>query len=101
MELRQGGGGVAGAGDRDGIEAREGLVEEHDRWIGGERAGDLAAAPLAAGESHGRRVAEMLDMKFAQELLEPLLAHPAVGLGDFEDGHDVLDRKSTRLNSSH
>src|SRR3546814_8988213 len=66
IALLQFGDEVADVGDRDGIDAREGLVEGHDRWIGGERAGALAAAPLAAGERPGRRVAEMLDLKFAR-----------------------------------
>ena len=34
--------------DRDRVNARERLVEEHERRFAGERAGDLAPPPLAA-----------------------------------------------------
>src|SRR5205085_3694889 len=44
---------VANVLDRNRVDAGEGLVEQHDRGIGGERAGDLAAAALAPGQRHG------------------------------------------------
>src|SRR5436190_746477 len=81
---------VADVGDRDRVDAGERLVEKHDRGIGGKRPGDLAAPPLAARTSQCRGVAKPLDVEFGEQLLEPLLAGPSVGLGDLEHGHDVL-----------
>ena len=37
-------------GDRQWIDACERLIEQHDRWAGGQRAGNLAAPALAAGQ---------------------------------------------------
>jgi hypothetical protein len=81
---------VANVGDRDRIDAGEGLVEQHDRGVGGERPGDLAAPPFAARQRHGRRVAQMGDVELAEQLLEPLAPHRLVGLGHLEHRHDVL-----------
>ena len=55
----------------------ERLVEQHDRRVGGERAGDLAAAPLAARQRHGGEFAQMRQAELAEQLLEPLAARMA------------------------
>src|SRR5690606_19304975 len=39
---------LADVADRERVDAGEGLVEQHDRRIGGERSGDLAAPPFTA-----------------------------------------------------
>src|SRR2546430_7035148 len=73
------------------VDAREGLIEQHEARFGGERPRDLDTAPLAPREGQAETLAHMADAQLLQQLLES----PLTG-GTLE-----IDRKSTRLNSSH
>jgi hypothetical protein len=58
--------------------------------LAAKRAGDLAAAPLAARERHRRAVAQPGDVEFLEQPLELLGAHGLVGLDQLEHAGDVL-----------
>ena len=64
------------------IDAGERLVEQHDRRVGGQRAGDLAAAPLAARQRHRRRVAQPGQAEFVEQRVELALARAALSGSD-------------------
>src|SRR3546814_6332858 len=49
---------VADVADRQWIDAREGLVEKHDRRVRRQRARDLCPPPFAARQRHRRRIAQ-------------------------------------------
>jgi hypothetical protein len=55
---------------RDRVDAGEGLVQQDEARLGGQRARDLHAPPLAAGQRRGRRVGELLDAQLAQQLAQ-------------------------------
>src|SRR3954453_3783867 len=81
---------LADIGDRNRVDAGEGLVEEHDLRLGRERWGYSAPPPLAARQCHRRSVAQRGQTEFAEQLLEPIATGVPVGLGDLEHGEDVL-----------
>ena len=76
--------------DGDRIDAGEGLVEQHEGGPAGQRARDLAAPPLAAGERDRRRLPQMRDVELLEQRVEVLLAPPAVRLDDLQHGADVV-----------
>ena len=79
----------------DGVDAREGFVQQHVAGVRGKAARDLGAAAFAARERQGGRAAQVADGELGQEFLEPVLPGLAVLLDHLEDGHDVvLDRKA-------
>ena len=81
---------VANVRNRQRIDARERLVEQHDRRVGGQRAGDLGAAPLAARQRHRRGCAQPRQPEFVEQRFEPQRALGLVGHGKFEHAKDVL-----------
>ena len=50
--------------DRDRVDAGEGFVEQHQARLGGQRAGDLDAAALAAGQAGADLVGDVADLQF-------------------------------------
>ena len=80
----------ANIGDRNGIDAREGLIEQHKGGIGRERPRDLQPTPLAARQGDGRRSAQMRDVELIEQLIEPRATNLLVALGQFQNGEDVL-----------
>ncbi len=86
---------VADVGHRDRIDARKGFVEQDVARVGGQAARDFRPPPFAPRQRQRRRAAQVVDGEVGQKFLEPLAAHGAVGLGDFEDRQDVvLDRQA-------
>src|SRR5262252_6969156 len=76
-------------GDR--IDARERLVEQHELRLGRERARDLDAPALAAGQAHAERVAYVADMQLLHELLQFRLSRDAVEIASsLEDSADIV-----------
>src|SRR5579859_674377 len=77
------------------IDACEGLVEQHEARLGGERPGDLDPPPLPARERNAERAANVADAQLLEQLLEALLAgRPLEVRARLEDGeHVVLDRE--------
>ena len=53
-----------------GVDAGEGLVEEHQLGLYHQSAGDLKAAALAAGKAGGAGIAQMGEAEFAEQLVE-------------------------------
>src|SRR5690349_18960214 len=77
---------------RQRIDAREGLIEQHEARLGGECAGDLDAATLTARERVTHGLADVPDAQLLEQLLEQLLTRRALHLARLEDGqHVVLD----------
>jgi hypothetical protein len=62
---------VADVADGDRIDAGQRLVEQDEVGLRGQRAGDLDAPPLAAGQRNGRGAPQMGDGELAQQLVEP------------------------------
>ena len=58
--------------DRDRVDPGERLVEEEETRRERQRAGDLEAPPLAAGERVGDRVREVRELEPVEELVRPL-----------------------------
>src|SRR5689334_3625316 len=75
---------------RQRIDTGEGLIEQHETRLCGQRARDLHAAPLAARERKSERLADVPDAQLLQELLETLLARAALHLTRLENRHDVV-----------
>src|SRR3569623_150821 len=63
---------VAKVGDRQRIDPRERLVEQHDRRVGGQCAGNLRAATFAPRQRHRGRIAQAFEAEFVEQLVEPL-----------------------------
>jgi hypothetical protein len=61
-------------GDRDRIDAGERLVEQQKRRLGGDRARDLDAPPLAARQRVAARVDELRQTELGQQLRQTALA---------------------------
>ena len=59
---------LADVGDGQGIDAGEGLVQQHEGRLAGQRPGDLHPPPLAAGERDRRRGAQVVDVQLLQQL---------------------------------
>ncbi len=85
---------VFDVGDSEGIDVRKGLVEEEERGLGHEGAGDLETAPLASREAGCDFLPEMLEVELFEKRVELRFA---VGDGErFKDAEDVVfDRKGT------
>ena len=66
---------------RERIDARERFIEQDEARFGSQRAGDLDAAPLAAGQRHARVLRTCADAQLLQQFLQPLLARRAVQIG--------------------
>src|SRR5215208_5524249 len=81
---------VLDVADGDRVDAGEGLVEEHEGRLAGQRPGDLAAPALAARERDRRRLAQPRDVELLEQGIELSLALLAVGLGDLEHAADVV-----------
>lgn len=76
--------------DGDRVDVGEGLVEEKEVGLGDEGAGDLKAAPFAAGEARGDLFGEVREMKLVEKLVE-LIAPLLRGQGHaLENGEDVI-----------
>src|SRR5690349_3697847 len=70
---------------RDRIDAGERLIQQDERRLRAERAGDFQSAPLATGERERRVLAQVGDVQVFQELRETrfnLLARHALQLED-------------------
>lgn len=79
---------VLDVGDGEGVDVGKGFVEEEERGLGDEGAGDFEAAALAAREGGGFLGAEVFEVEFLEEGVEAFFA---VGTGDgFEDAEDVV-----------
>src|SRR3546814_9542704 len=76
------------------IDRRGRVVEEEDSWFCEQRSGQREALALAAREGHAT---------LADDVVEPAgqALHERQGPGDLEGVANLVDRKSTRLNSSH
>src|SRR3954471_18593772 len=81
---------VLDVADGDRVDAGEGLVEQHEGRIAGERPGDLAAAPLAARQGDRRRRAQPRNVELLEQRIELALALLAVRLDDLEHAPDVV-----------
>ena len=62
----------------------------HDRGVGGQRAGNLAAPPLAVRKRHRRAGAQFGEAEFAQQPLQFGGAHVEVRLAQLQHAIDVL-----------
>ena len=77
--------------DRDRIDAREWLVEEHELRIRRQRARDLHPAALTPGQAVAALSGEVRDIELAQECFEAVFAiGPAQSRPRFEYRHDVI-----------
>src|SRR6185369_17288353 len=81
---------VLDVADRDRIDAGKGFVEQHVVRTRRQRARNLDAAALAAGQRDRRRFAQPRDVEFVEQRVELLLALLARGLDHFEHSADVL-----------
>src|SRR5690606_14604491 len=76
---------------RDRVDPGEGLVQQNELRIGSQGPSNLRAAALTAGQAHASTVAQMMDMKLAQQRIELALAPLAVQvLAGFQYRHDVV-----------
>jgi len=57
---------VANIADRQWVDARKWLVEQHDRWLCRERTGNFTSAALAARKRHRCRAAQLGKAKFLE-----------------------------------
>ncbi len=76
--------------DGDGVDAREGLVQEEIARVGHQRARDFEPPPLAARQGVGPMASEPGEIQFGEQLLEPgppLLLRQVEGL---QDGQEIL-----------
>ncbi len=81
---------VLDVADRDRVDAGEGLVEQHEGRLAGQRPGDLAAPALAARQRDRGRLAQAGDVELLEQRVELALALLAARLDDFEHGADVV-----------
>ena len=75
-------------GDR--VDAGEGLVEQDELRIDGQRPGDLAAAALTAGKLYALALTHFLQTEFLDQGLEPLEAVFLVKPGHLHNREDVV-----------
>src|SRR5262245_38942494 len=75
---------------RDRVDAHERLVQQHERRLAHQRAGDLDAPPLAARELVRLAVGEMRQVQVGHQLLEPRLALGARHRHGLEHRHQVV-----------
>ena len=86
---------VADIADGDRIDAGQGLVEQHEGGMRGQRPRDLDAAPFAARQGQRRRAPQVGDGEFGQQILERRLAPFAVRIGHLENrANIVFDRQA-------
>ena len=79
---------------RDRVDPGKGFVEQDELGVGGQRASNLHAASLTAGQAHAEAVGDMVDMEFLQQAFQFCLTPGAVQvLARFEDGHDVVGHR--------
>src|ERR1041384_2773304 len=79
---------------RQGVDAREGFVEQDETRLRGQRARYFDAPPFATRQRQPQARAYVRDSQFRQDLLEPLLARGLVEIAGLQDGeHVVLDRE--------
>ena len=90
---------VADIADRERVDPGEGLVQQHDRWFGRQRAGDFAAAPLTAGQRHGRAGAQPRQAEFVEQAFEFGSARIGIRLDHFEHAVDVLLNRHAAKNA--
>ena len=81
---------IADIADRQRVDARERFVEQHDRGLRRQRAGDFAPPPLAARKRHGGARAQPRQAEFVKQALEFRGARLIIGLDHFEHAIDVL-----------
>ena len=81
---------------RQGVESREGFVEEQDRWLPGQCPGDRHALAHPARQLVGTGVIEALDPDLAQEDLATLEPFRGGHLGQVERLGHVVDRRPPR-----
>ena len=81
---------VLNVADGDRVDAGEGLVEQHEGRLSGERARDFAAPPLAARQGDRRRAAQARDVELLQEQFQHRFARRPVGLVDLQHRADVV-----------
>ena len=80
--------------DRDRIDAREGLVEQHEPRLRRQRPRDLHPAALAPGQAVAAVVGEVRDVQLVQQPFEPAPAPvPVQPRARLEDRHDVLPHR--------
>src|SRR5690606_36789336 len=77
--------------DRDRVDAGEGLVEEEELRLDRERAADLEAAALAAGEGLGEGVGEVGELQLLEGAVGAGQAFAARNAAGLEDGEDVVE----------
>src|SRR5690606_32350337 len=79
-------------GDR--VDTGKRLVQQDEVRVGGQAAGDLGAAALAAGEAHAEAVADVGDVEFLQQFFHALFTGaPVQVLAGFQDRHDVVGHR--------
>ena len=79
----------------DGVDAREGLVEQDERRVDGHRARDLRTAPFAARKLDAEALANLLQAELLDQRLDALGLVLLREIGHFEYGADVvLDRQA-------
>src|SRR5436190_22245282 len=76
--------------DRDGIDSHERLVEQDERRLPHERARDLHAPPLAAGELVRLTVGQVREVQIVEQLRQARLARLLAQLEGLQHGHQVL-----------
>ena len=67
--------------DRNRVDAGERFVEQHQARLGGQRAGDLDAAALAAGQARADLVGDVVDLQFVEQVGQLALAAGLVEVG--------------------
>src|SRR5690349_13052619 len=84
---------------RDRVDAREGLVQQHELRLGSESASDLDAAALAAGEAQSQRIAHVADVQLLHELLELALPSGSIEVSpSLEDSADIVGHREFAKN---
>src|SRR5258705_7197297 len=81
---------ILNVADRNRIDAGKGFVEQHVVRARRQRARDLDAAALAAGQRDRGRFAQARDVEFIEQRIEFGLALLAAGLDHLEHGADIL-----------
>src|SRR5579859_1688077 len=80
----------ADVGDRQRVDAGEGLVQQHEAGLRRERPGDFHAAALTARQRDGWRVAQVLDVQLFEEFGDHGARALAVALAQLDHSHDVF-----------
>ena len=77
--------------NRNGVDARERFVQQHETRFHRQRAGDLHAPALAARQTQTFLVAQVGDMQLVQQLFELVAAAaPVEVLAHFQHGHQIV-----------